>query len=144
MTTSLQGRCLCGAITLTVAEPPSHIDACHCGMCRRWGGGPALGFACSGVDIAPVEDITTYDSSEWAQRGFCRHCGSHLFWRARGKDLYFLPAGLFDDLGELTFTEEVYFDHKPAFYSFANPTLKLSEAETLAKYASSLSGTDGA
>jgi hypothetical protein len=144
MSSSLQGRCLCGAIRLGVAEPPSHLDACHCGMCRRWGGGPALGFSASAVDITPMEEVTTYDSSEWAQRGFCRRCGSHLFWKARGKDLYFLPAGLFEDLGDVTFTEEIYIDHKPSYYSFANPTLKLSEAETLAKYASAVSDGEGA
>ncbi len=139
MSSSLQGRCLCGVIRLTVAEPPSHLDACHCGMCRRWGGGPALGFATSAVDITPMDEVSVFDSSEWAQRGFCRRCGSHLFWKARAKDLYFLPAGLFDDLGDVTFTEEIYFDHKPGYYNFADPTLKLSEAETLAKYASSIS-----
>lgn len=105
-------------------------------MCRRWGGGPALGFPAAAVEIHPSEAVALYDSSAWAQRGFCRHCGSHLFWKARGKEFYFLPAGLFDDLGEVSFSEEIYFDHKPAYYSFANPTEKLTEAETLARFAS--------
>ncbi|MGC8713094.1 MAG: hypothetical protein ACP5RH_11940 [Leptodesmis sp.] len=38
----MEGKCLCGAITVTTPDKP-HIDACHCGMCWRWGGGPALG-----------------------------------------------------------------------------------------------------
>lgn len=143
MALPLRGHCLCGAIKLTVAQPPTHLDACHCRMCRRWGGGPALGFPATEVRIEPADGVATYDSSAWAQRSFCPRCGSHLYWRARGKDLYFLPAGLFDDLGDVTFTEEVYVDHKPDYYSFANSTRKLTEAETLAAYASAFADDNG-
>jgi hypothetical protein len=111
-------------------------------MCRRWSGGPALGFPVSRVTIEPADGVTVYDSSAWAQRAFCRRCGSHLYWKARDKDLYFLPAGLFDDLGAVTFTEEIYIDHKPEYYSFADATRKLTEAETIAKYTSVLAESD--
>tara|TARA_R110002033_G_scaffold145020_1_gene182861 strand:+ start:2845 stop:3033 length:189 start_codon:yes stop_codon:yes gene_type:complete len=41
--THRQGHCLCGAITITATQAVSHVDACHCRMCRRWGGGPFVG-----------------------------------------------------------------------------------------------------
>ena len=38
---AMQGLCLCGGVRVE-AELNQHLEACHCGMCRRWGGGPFL------------------------------------------------------------------------------------------------------
>ncbi|WP_339900516.1 GFA family protein [Paraglaciecola polaris] len=58
------------------------MDACHCASCRKWSGGPLLAIDCgTDVSISPTDNITVYDSSQWAQRGFCRHCGTDLFYR---------------------------------------------------------------
>ena len=37
----MQGRCLCGAVTITTPENVA-MNACHCGMCRRWGSSPYM------------------------------------------------------------------------------------------------------
>ncbi|TWI50489.1 hypothetical protein IQ22_03883 [Pseudomonas duriflava] len=37
-----QGRCLCGAVELTISLQERCVSACHCRMCRTWGGGPLL------------------------------------------------------------------------------------------------------
>jgi Glutathione-dependent formaldehyde-activating enzyme len=77
----MDGKCLCGAITLHTPDK-THIDACHCGMCRRWGGGPALGLACGAdVTIEGSDKLKVYQSSEWAERAFCGECGTHMFYR---------------------------------------------------------------
>ena len=34
----LIGRCLCGAVTITVTAMQAEVDICHCAMCQRWGG----------------------------------------------------------------------------------------------------------
>ena len=44
------GRCLCGAVTFTAKGVERHVHACHCGMCRRWAGGP--GFVLSAESVA--------------------------------------------------------------------------------------------
>src|SRR4051794_39009432 len=36
------GTCLCGSVSVSVKLEKCAFDACHCGMCRKWGGGPAL------------------------------------------------------------------------------------------------------
>ena len=132
----MNGTCLCGAITLQTPSQKT-IDACHCGMCRRWGGGPALGLACgSDVTIEGAEKLKTYQSSEWAERGFCGDCGTHLFYRVLSANQYFIPAGLFQDETEIEFTEQIYIDRKPSYYEFANQTVNLTEAEVFEKFAS--------
>jgi hypothetical protein len=131
----MEGKCLCGAITVTTPDKHS-IDACHCGMCRRWGGGPALGVP-SGTDVQidGGEQLKVYPSSEWAERAFCGNCGTHIFYRLLASNEHFLPAGLFQDDIEFAFTEQIFIDRKPSYYDFANQTLTLTEAEVFAKFA---------
>jgi hypothetical protein len=132
----MDGKCLCGAIALRTPDK-STIDACHCGMCRRWGGGPALGVPCgSDVQIDGVDNLKVYQSSAWAERAFCGECGTHIFYRLLPTQEYFVPAGLFQNQEiEFDFKEQIFIDRKPSYYEFANQTLNLTEAEVLAKFA---------
>jgi hypothetical protein len=41
----LRGQCLCGAVTLTAKQVVPQFHVCHCSMCRRWNGGPAMSMA---------------------------------------------------------------------------------------------------
>lgn len=132
----MEGKCLCSAITVKTPDKKS-IDACHCGMCRRWGGGPALGVSCgSNVQIDGVDKIKVYQSSDWAQRAFCGKCGTHIYYKLLPTNEYFLFAGLFQDGSEFELTEQIFIDRKPSYYEFANQTLNLTEAEIFAKFAS--------
>jgi len=132
-----RGSCLCGAVRVTATPKSAHIDACHCTICRKWGGGPVFAVECgTNVLFQGDEHITVYASSEWAERGFCRKCGTHLFYRLKDEGLYSLSAGLFDSDAEWHFAEQIFIDEKPAWYSFAEPTRNLTGAEVFAKYAS--------
>ena len=131
-----QASCLCGAVRLTVASPDATLGACHCTMCRKWGGGPLLAIDCgTAVEIDGEEHVTAYDSSDWAQRGFCSRCGSHLFYRLKEGDQYVIPIGLFDDHPEVSFDSQIFVDEKPEYYAFANETTLMTGAEVFAKYA---------
>ncbi|QNP60419.1 hypothetical protein H9L24_06065 [Paenacidovorax monticola] len=46
----MKGHCLCGAVGFARADA-KEIGACHCGYCRRWGGGPLLAVHC-GTQVA--------------------------------------------------------------------------------------------
>ena len=41
-TVKASGHCLCGAVKISASQASKSIGACHCGMCRRWTGGPWL------------------------------------------------------------------------------------------------------
>ena len=131
----MQGSCLCGSVTIT-AQDNVEMGACHCGMCRRWGGGPLMSVHCGNeVKIAGSENISTYQSSDWAERAFCCKCGSHLYYRLIPANEYVVPIGLFQEGVEFQFKEQIFIDKKPAYYGFENPTENLTEAEVFAKYA---------
>jgi hypothetical protein len=133
----MDGKCLCGVISIRTTDKKI-VDACHCGMCRRWGGGPALGLACgSDVQVDGVEKLKVYQSSEWAERAFCGECGTHVFYRLLPTNAYFVPAGLFQDGIEFEFKEQIFIDRKPSYYEFANQTTNMTEAEVFAKFAQS-------
>ena len=129
------GSCLCGAVKIFVKTMSTHVGACHCGMCRKWSGGPIMAVDCgSDVSFTGKEHIKVYNSSEWAERGFCSQCGSHLYYRFKQYNLHFMPVGLFDNLDDIEFDHQVFIDDKPNYYDFANKTKNTTGAEEFAQF----------
>ena len=132
----VKGSCLCGAVSLSTTSMNHHVAACHCSMCRKWGGGALLAVDCSSdVSFRGEENIRIYQSSEWAERGFCKKCGSHLFYRLQQNNQYYIPVGIFDNDEGLVFEHQVFIDEKPEYYSFANETKNMTGAELFAQFA---------
>lgn len=129
------GSCLCGAVKINANNIGNSVGACHCGMCRKWSGGPLMAVDCgSDVSFQGEENISVYNSSDWAERGFCKQCGSNLFYRLKQGNQYFILAGLFDNDENFVFDHQVFIDKKPAFYRFANETKDHTEAEVFEWY----------
>ena len=130
------GSCLCGKVHVTTSCYDQNVYACHCGMCRKWTGGPLFSVDC-GTDVTfdGAENVGIYSSSDWAERGFCKSCGTSLFYRVKGYGAYFMPAGLFDDVEDFHLQGQTFIDRKPDYYTFANKTLNKTEAEVMAMYA---------
>ncbi len=133
----LQGRCLCGAVSISANVSHRDLGACHCDTCRRWGGGPLLAVECEdNVQFEGQTLIGVYASSDWAERGFCKQCGTHLFYRLREHAFYAIPVGLFDEQEGWQLNREVFIDQKPAFYCFAQRTEQLTGEELFALHSS--------
>ena len=87
------------------------------------------------VEFSGVEHIEVFESSAWAERGFCKRCGSHLFYRLKASKEYEIPAGLFDSMPkDLSFALQVYIDKKPEYYRFANASETMTEQQVIDKY----------
>ncbi|MEM9524231.1 MAG: GFA family protein [Pseudomonadota bacterium] len=132
------GQCLCGAVRVTVRNMPLRMEACHCATCRRWtGGAPYLGVAVARADVlfTGEDDIGIYRSSGWAERGFCRRCGAHLFFRMAGAaltDNLSLCPGILDDVSGIVLTQEMFIDQKPDVYDLTGERPRITRAEALA------------
>ncbi len=96
----VRGSCLCGGVRFEVAQVPL-IVLCHCAACRK-----ANGSAFDAGAAVPVADfkltdgeelIQDYRSSPELNRRFCRVCGSRVPSEAVNGEVYFIPAGLFED-----------------------------------------------
>ena len=86
LTTTYHGACLCGQVQFAIAPPTKWCAHCHCTMCQRahgaafvtWIGVPEEQFDF----VAGRDTVQWYASSPEARRGFCRHCGSSMFFRS--------------------------------------------------------------
>lgn len=80
------GSCLCGELRFTAEMPTKWVAHCHCTLCRRAHGAAFVSWV--GMEAArcciddPQGRLRWYESSPGAERGFCQHCGSTLFFRA--------------------------------------------------------------
>jgi hypothetical protein len=127
----MTGRCLCGAVSFTAEHVELENHACHCGMCRRWAGGSAfLGTHCTGVTFSGSEQIGVFNSSQWAERGFCKQCGTTLYYFLRPTQTYTISVGVFDDQAGFVLVREIFIDRKPAGYAFAGEHPRWTEEET--------------
>lgn len=136
MSVQRNGRCLCGKVGISVAVSADKVGACHCDMCRRWGGGPLLALDCgTDVKFSGEQHVRAFRSSDWASRGFCAECGTHLFYRLSQNGQYIMPVGLFDNADDVVFDHQVCIDSKPAYYSFAEYTHNMTCEEMFAAFA---------
>ncbi|GGY01044.1 aldehyde-activating protein [Litchfieldella qijiaojingensis] len=137
-TNEYRGSCLCGAVSLTIKADDQDVGACHCNMCQTWGGGPLLALeSIKEVKIDGENEVTVFQSSDWAERGFCRQCGTHLFYRLQDGNHYAIPVGLVDSSGPWNFTTQIFIDEKPSFYDFANQTRNMTGHEVFEAFAGS-------
>lgn len=138
----ITGACLCGKVRYT-GVLKGGAGACHCGQCRRWSSGPYMSAHTEQkVDFEGEEHIATYQSSQWAERGFCKNCGSNLFYHLLPRPEvpdgeYILAAGTVNDQSVLKFDHEVYVDGAPGWYCFDNESerKRMTEADILAMFA---------
>lgn len=117
---TLHGSCLCGGVVFSAALPALGANHCYCTMCQKFHGAAAgsyLTVATSGYVVEQGQDlIVDYASSDKGRRGFCKTCGSSLYWRSTDT-----PASLDLSLGTLnpawtgTVEREVHTEGKPTW-----------------------------
>ena len=136
MTQSLNGKCLCGAVTFSAVPKKMKMGVCHCSMCRRWSGGTFMAVECGeSVQFNDGAPLGRYRGSAWGERIFCQECGSTILWQMQNGQHQNVSAQAFDDPSVFAFTSQIFIDRKPANYEFANETKMLTEAEVMAMYA---------
>lgn len=130
------GQCLCGKVKMKATDVSLHAGACHCQYCQKWSGGPLFTVdAGTEVKFDGSCFVSTFNSSDWAERGFCNNCGSHLFFRLKQNGQYFIPVGLFDSLTHVLLDHQIFIEQKPDWYALANQTTELTGAEVFALFA---------
>lgn len=89
MTDGLEGGCFCGALRYRVLGAPIDAGYCHCRMCQRACGAPAVAWGTwqSKRLLWLAGEARTLHSSTSGQRRFCADCGTQLlFWTADRPD----------------------------------------------------------
>lgn len=142
---SASGQCLCGKVMFTASHDVSEVGVCHCSMCLRWVGGPSMAtHPGPAPTINGAENLTWFESSEWAERGFCANCGSSMFYRLKGETpQYSIHAGAFDDQTQFKLAAQIFIDEKVDYYDFAGDIPSMTGAEVFEMFAQSNDSSEG-
>jgi hypothetical protein len=114
----ITGSCLCGGVAFEVTGPLRPVVGCHCGQCRKQSGHFGAFTACDDTDLSfkSKESLGWYRASVSAQRGFCKTCGSLLFWKGDGRNYTSITAGSLDAPTGLRMEGHIYCDDKGDYY----------------------------
>ena len=119
----MRGSCLCGAVEFDVTGPLRAVVACHCSQCRKTSGHfwAATSVPMDRFRMVRDNGLAWYRSSDSAQRGFCKCCGSTLFWKPDGENrLSFSPGALDGPTGVAT-AEHIFVADAADYYSPVGP-----------------------
>lgn len=117
-----EGGCLCGAVRYETRGPLRGVVYCHCSQCRRQTGHV---YAATDVDddrltVRGGENVAWYEASDFARRGFCRRCGSALFWKHKDSAKTSIMAGGFDRPSGLRAEAHIFVADKGDYYEIAD------------------------
>ncbi|WP_312362181.1 GFA family protein [Ensifer sp.] len=126
------GGCLCAAVRFKTHGVLRELIFCHCSQCRKQTG---LYYAATNVldrdlELQGAEDVTWYRSSESARRGFCRQCGSALFWKSDGGEYTSIMAGAFETPTDLEPGYHIFCADKGDFYDIDDGLPKFDAGRT--------------
>ena len=116
----IAGHCLCGACTFSTKADPKAASMCHCGQCRRQSGGVWSSATVANNELSIEGPVKWFASSEAAERGFCPHCESFLFWRAHDEDTTSFALGALDTPTGLTLQKHIFTADKGDYYEIAD------------------------
>ncbi len=116
--TTNYGSCLCGGVEYSVEGALRPVIYCHCKQCQRTSGHFVAATACalSNLNLISEETLRWYDSSSKAQRGFCKACGSNLFWRPIDGEQISIMAGTLDQPTGITAKEHIFVNAKGDYF----------------------------
>ena len=72
--------------------------------------------------------LAWFKTSEVARRGFCRECGSSLFWEPFELDTTGIIAGTLDGATGLKTMGHIFVSEKPDFYEIMDNTPQFQES----------------
>lgn len=136
-TSTRTGQCMCGAVRFTAHNVENRYNVCHCEMCQQWSGSAFMSFMVAQTDIEweGEAQIKTLQSSDWAERAWCRRCGSGLYYHVTDDTPFAkilnMQVGLLDDKSGMRMGREIYHDCRMPGLDIEGDRSRLSRKETL-------------
>lgn len=119
------GSCLCGAITFEVDSDLTPPDGCHCLQCRKWTGHylTSTEVPRSALRISGEDNLSWFEYSGKARRGFCARCGSSLFFDPLDRQKHNwtgISMGAFDTPTETQLALHIFVAEKGDYYELTD------------------------
>ena len=122
-----EGGCLCGQVRYRVTGNLAEVLACHC---RRMSGHfyAATAAPHDALEITLSDGLAWYQSSKASRRGFCRECGSSLFFDHGPEEPMGIAAGSFDGDPPLKLAAHIYTDEAGGYYAIGDDAAQYDSA----------------
>ena len=127
------GGCLCSAVRYEVSGALRDIINCHCPMCLRMHGhhGAYTSVAQENLSFSKEDGLKWYQSIEDdaegnVYRGFCKRCGSSLFWRVEGRETISVAAGSLDETSGLKTVMNIWVSTAGEYYEIGDDLSQIS------------------
>ncbi|WP_299641963.1 GFA family protein [uncultured Ruegeria sp.] len=116
------GSCLCGSVAFTIDGELSPPSACHCGQCRKQSGHvwSSTWTHQDNLSFTASDTLTWFRASDTARRGFCRSCGSFLFWQHNDEGTISISMGAFDTPTGLQLAQHIFVADKGDYYDITD------------------------
>ncbi len=117
-----EGSCLCGGVRFEITGPLDELTFCHCSQCRKSTGHFFATTGCKDTDMEFIEDrgLEWYRASDHAKRGFCKTCGSSLFWKPDDDDYTSILAGCLETPTNLSRGKHIFVADKGDYYELTD------------------------
>ena len=117
-----KASCLCGAVQIKIAGELPAPTACHCSMCRKQSGHhwASIELPRDQMTVTGADHVQWYQASEKVRRGFCKTCGSFLFFDALFQDWTAISMGAFDTPTQAKLSLHIYTDDKGDYYDIVD------------------------
>ena len=106
---TMSGGCQCGAVRFSGPPDLENGHICHCRMCQK-----AVGSAFAAHVAVPNEALrwsrgtpAEFESSAGIFRGFCRDCGTYLYFRRAGAERHSMAIAAFDEAASIPIHAEL-------------------------------------
>lgn len=122
----VRGRCECGKVQFDVEALRETVTICHCSQCRRTSGHlwASTHAPYDRVEFLESEGLEWFASSDVAKRGFCKYCGSSLFYRMNDEDGIGIAAGCIDNPTGMHIGKHIYTASKGDYYDVTDDVPK--------------------
>ncbi len=116
------GGCLCGRVRYMTRGELRGVVYCHCSQCRKQTGHylAATDVPDENIVIEGADNLTWYAASDHARRGFCKTCGTLMFWKRNVSDKVSVTAGTFAEPSGLVEECHIFVADKGDYYTLTD------------------------
>ncbi len=124
------GGCFCGAVHYEVRGKLRDVINCHCTQCQKLNGSFGAHSKAQDANIKIVKDegLIWFDITDRAKRGFCKKCGSGLFWKLNTIEATGIISGSLDNPDGLTTMGHIFVSEKPDYYKISDKLPKFEKS----------------
>ena len=88
-------------------------------------------------ELEGADSLVWYSASNAARRGFCKHCGSTLFWDGVDRDYISIAAGTLDNSDGLKIVCHIFVAEKGGYYDIEDGAPAISDGRFIVDFPAS-------